>query len=121
MFLMLVVFIVSLILEVMLLTFIPPEQDGKFNHFAILFFSVNTGVLLGVIYSFILLAFYITIKAYSDLQRRAFIRRSILFGSFVSIFLLLKIYGFFDTYVMVLSVIIYIALELILSPKVEGK
>lgn len=118
MFIDIIVFIVSLIAEILILTFLSPsDTTGSLNHFSILLLSVNTGVLVGSIYLLLLFLVYWLIKAYDDIKKRVFIRRSVMLGLFVTIALLLKMYSIIDVYILIGLVVVFIATEVIVSQR----
>jgi hypothetical protein len=119
MFIIIILFALSLVLEVMMLFLTNPETaSGTVNHLFVILFSVNTGILVGTLYCFLLLGFYFVIKAYSELQNRAFIRRGALLGIFVASILLFKLYNFLDAFIFGFLVLVCVGLELVLS---QGK
>jgi len=120
MFFSLIIFIASFIVEVLILFFLYPDNsDGTINHFFVILFSLNTGVLFGAFYSLVLIFVYWILKAYDDIRERAFIRRSVLFGILVFLSVLLKLYSLLDIYITIGMVIVLVCLEFILSRKDE--
>lgn len=121
MFFSLIVFIASLIIEAIILVFFAPENsDGSINHLFIILFSLNTGVLFGAFYSLVLIFVYWLLHAYQDIRERSFIRRSILFGVFVFLCVILKLYNILDFYIIGGILIVFISLEFILSKREEN-
>ena len=120
MFFSLIVFIASLIIEAIILLFFAPENsDGSINHIFVILFSLNTGVLFGAFYSLILIFVYWLLHAYQDIRERSFIRRSILFGIFVFLCALLKLYGILDIYIIGGILVVFVSLGFILSKREE--
>jgi hypothetical protein len=95
----------------------PVSSNGALNHSSIILFSINSGLLLGSLYCFVLLGFYLLIKAYTELQRRSFVRRGALFGVFVTSLLLFKLYNFLDLFIAGFLILVFVAADLILSQK----
>lgn len=120
MFFSLIIFIASIIIEaIILFMFSPDNSDGSINHIFIILFSINTGILFGAFYALMLIFVYWFLKAYDDIRERSFIRRSILFGGFVFLCVLLKLYSILDIYIFIGTLISFISLEFILSKR-EG-
>lgn len=118
MFIGIIVFIISLIAEIAIFYFLSPsDTEGNLNHLSIILLSVNTGILVGSIYLLLLFLVYWLIKAYDDIKKRVFVRRSILLGVFVTISLLLKMYSIIDVYIFVGLAITFIAVEVIASQR----
>jgi hypothetical protein len=118
MFGLILVFFVSFMLEIVLFTLTSPvSASGGINHLATILFALNSGLLLGTLYCFILLGLYIAFKAYNELQRRSFIRRGALFGVLVISLLLFKLYGLLDVFIAVFSLIVFVAIDIIFSQK----
>jgi hypothetical protein len=120
MFAIIILFFLSFILEIMLFILTSPDAaTGQINHLFVIVFSINSGVLMGTMYCFLLLGFYLFAKAQSELQNKAFVRRGVLFGILISTILLFKLYEFLDYFILTFLILVFIASELILSQKSE--
>ncbi|MFW5719834.1 MAG: hypothetical protein ACOCXT_02280 [Candidatus Dojkabacteria bacterium] len=119
MFITLLILLVSLISEILIILLLPPFINDSPNHIAIILLSLNTGLLLGSIFNCLLIGIYLLLKEYSELSSRAFIRRSILFGVFICLVLLARLYALLDVFMLIFLAIIGVALELILSQRNE--
>lgn len=118
MFFSLLIFVASLIVEFLILFFSSPDNpDGEINHFFVILFSLNTGVLFGALYSLLLILVYWFLQAYHDLYERIFIRRSIFFGIFVFLIVLLKLYAILDFYLIMGMIVVFFCVEIITSYK----
>ena len=118
MFIGIIVFIVSLIAEIAILFFLSPKDtSGALNHLSIFLLSLNTGILLGSLYLLLLFLTYWLIKAYDDIKKKLFVRRSVLLGLFVFITLMLRMYSILDVYILFGLAVTFIAIEVIASQK----
>lgn len=118
MFYTLILFVVSLIAEVLLLNFLSPlNSDETINFVNTILFSLNTGVLIGSIYALILFLIYWLIKAYDEIIYKNFYRRAFFVGVSVALTLFLKLIGSLDYLIVLGLVIIIICLEIILSKR----
>jgi len=116
MFATLILFVISLISEGLMLYFASPEKpSGAINHLAIILFSLNTGVLLGTLFTLILFLVFFAMKAYEEIQNKSFIRRGAIFGLFITLLLIGKFYGVLDKYLIGFLAITMVAFEVIMS------
>jgi uncharacterized membrane protein len=116
MFYNLLIFVGSLILEAVIVFAVSPENpDGSVNHLFAILFALNTGLVFSSFYSLVLFFIYWVMKAYEDIKKRIFISRAMVFGLFVTICTLLKIYDLLDLTIGIALVIALIAVEAIMT------
>jgi hypothetical protein len=117
MFILLITFLASLVLEVFFFLFVNPEASNRVVRGIIkVLFAVNTGTLAGSIFCFLLMLTYWFLKIkYAD--RALFIRHGILFGLFVTLVLGLKLLGLLDIFTFVLVLVICGMLEYLIPRK----
>jgi hypothetical protein len=118
MFILLLVFVLSFVVEVLLFLFTSPlHTSNVLSHLPIIFFSLNTGIVLGTLLSLLLIIFYLKLDAYDELQSKSFLRRGLMFGILVSSLLLSKLYSILDIPVFILLLLIFIVSDVLFSRK----
>lgn len=114
----LIIFIVSLILEFILINLLSPiDEQNKVNLLNAIIFSLNTGVLISSIYAMLLFFVYWILKAYDEIIYKNFYRRAILLGIIVAISLFLKLIDALDYIILGGLIIIVLCTEIIVSRK----
>jgi hypothetical protein len=107
-----VVFIISIVLQIILFLFLSPYSESELNYINIMIFSLNIGVLIGSLFSIILFFAYWVLGAYKEIIYKSFLRRSVLLGLWTSINLFLRMIDLLD-YILFGGIILsFIILEL---------
>lgn len=118
MFGMFIALALSLIVEVLLIFFTSPLlQSNTVNHFVVIPFAINTGIIFGILTSLTLIFLYIKLQAYQELQNKTFLRRGILLGFTVTLVILAKLYEVLDVFVLLFLAIIIAVIDFILAKK----
>jgi hypothetical protein len=120
MFINIIVFVLSLVAQIGLMTLIDPDKyTGVLYHIWNVVFAVNSGLVLGSFFSLISIFISFIFKSYYDLTNKLYFKRGVLFGLFISTALLLKFYNFFDKFIVIFLLIITIALDLIVIEETD--
>lgn len=114
MFKMIVAFIVSLIIEVILVLFTSPESSSeRVNHLPVFLLVINTTILVSILGNFIFIGIYFLFQWYEELQHKSYIRRGVLVGCFLGMLLLTRLYNVLDYIVLIFLIIAILLIELI--------
>lgn len=109
-----ITFVISLItLSAIFFVVSPFDNSGQINPYLAFLISVNFGVLVGSFFMLMLFFVYWLLRAYDDIEKKAFYRRSITFGAYIFVITLLQIYSVLDIPIAIALFVAYICFEII--------
>jgi hypothetical protein len=116
MFITLVVFIVSLIVELLIIFLLNPiNHSGLLNNVHVFIFALNTSVLLGSLFAVLQVVAYWYLHLYEDIITKVYVKRAFVFGIFSFVLIMLKIYGILDIQVFAALFVVFSLFELLVS------
>ncbi len=118
MFVALLLFFASLIVELLIVfLFNPIDDNGSLNLTNILIFGLNTGLLLGSLFALLQVLVYGYLSMYDEIASKVYIRRSFIFGILIFLLVLLKVYGVLDWQIALALVIASSIFEILIAHK----